>query len=190
MCGPTYIARRTRFGRRRSLVCERHPSGLELILDDFRSALAIFETFPGTGRKRPGLSSNLRSFAVHPYLVFYEVRERERVVAITRLSTGASISTPLISTTDLLMATVPKHHYRRLAPWNDKQWHDQFTAVLGSTRSVLDLGCGSGLPVAGHLEGTTTRDFRLAATIEGLTISQTVDARRDRSRSAHRRPAP
>jgi SAM-dependent methyltransferase len=40
---------------------------------------------------------------------------------------------------------------RRRAGWNDKPWHHRFLAVLASTASVLDLGCGSGAPVAQHL---------------------------------------
>jgi len=40
---------------------------------------------------------------------------------------------------------------RRAAKWHDKPWHDRFVALLASTASVLDLGCGSGVPVAQHL---------------------------------------
>lgn len=40
---------------------------------------------------------------------------------------------------------------RRRAGWNDKPWHDSFVAALASTASVLDLGCGSGAPVAQHM---------------------------------------
>lgn len=40
---------------------------------------------------------------------------------------------------------------RRKAEWNDKPWHDCFVASLPHGASVLDLGCGSGLPVAGYL---------------------------------------
>ncbi len=36
-------------------------------------------------------------------------------------------------------------------PWNDKPWHDRFVAVLPGGATVLDLGCGSGSPVAGHM---------------------------------------
>ena len=40
---------------------------------------------------------------------------------------------------------------RRSADWNDKPWHDRFLAALPSRASVLDLGCGSGSPVAQYL---------------------------------------
>jgi trans-aconitate methyltransferase len=40
---------------------------------------------------------------------------------------------------------------RRSSGWNDKQWHDRFLALLGKGAAVLDLGCGGGSPVAGHL---------------------------------------
>ena len=37
---------------------------------------------------------------------------------------------------------------RRRNGWNDKPWHDRFVASLPAGASVLDLGCGSGAPVA------------------------------------------
>ncbi len=37
---------------------------------------------------------------------------------------------------------------RRRSGWNDKPWHDRFVAALPTTANVLDLGCGSGAPVA------------------------------------------
>ncbi|OZI61902.1 class I SAM-dependent DNA methyltransferase [Bordetella genomosp. 11] len=37
---------------------------------------------------------------------------------------------------------------RRMAGWNDKPWHDRFIAALPNGASILDLGCGSGSPVA------------------------------------------
>ena len=40
---------------------------------------------------------------------------------------------------------------RTRATWNDKPWHDRFVAMLPKGASVLDLGCGSGNPVARHL---------------------------------------
>jgi SAM-dependent methyltransferase len=37
-------------------------------------------------------------------------------------------------------------------PWNDKPWHDRFVAALpGARGTVLDLGCGSGSPVARYM---------------------------------------
>jgi trans-aconitate methyltransferase len=35
--------------------------------------------------------------------------------------------------------------------WNDKGWHDRFVTCLPEGATVLDLGCGSGVPVAYHL---------------------------------------
>ncbi len=35
--------------------------------------------------------------------------------------------------------------------WNDKVWHDRFISRLGKGAKVLDLGCGSGRPVAQHM---------------------------------------
>ena len=40
---------------------------------------------------------------------------------------------------------------RRNSGWNDKVWHDRFIAALPSGGTVLDLGCGSGSPVALHM---------------------------------------
>jgi SAM-dependent methyltransferase len=40
---------------------------------------------------------------------------------------------------------------RRMAKWNDKPWHDRFIAPLPSAASILDLGCGSGSPVAKYM---------------------------------------
>jgi 2-polyprenyl-3-methyl-5-hydroxy-6-metoxy-1,4-benzoquinol methylase len=40
---------------------------------------------------------------------------------------------------------------RRAADWNDKPWHDRFIKALPAAADVLDLGCGSGVPVARHM---------------------------------------
>jgi SAM-dependent methyltransferase len=39
---------------------------------------------------------------------------------------------------------------RRNGGWSDKVWHDRFIAALPNGGTVLDLGCGSGSPVALH----------------------------------------
>ena len=40
---------------------------------------------------------------------------------------------------------------RASSAWNDKPWHDRFVAMLPKGAKVLDLGCGSGSPVARHM---------------------------------------
>jgi SAM-dependent methyltransferase len=40
---------------------------------------------------------------------------------------------------------------RRAAAWNDRPWHERFAASLRPGASVLDLGCGSGSPIAQYL---------------------------------------
>ena len=40
---------------------------------------------------------------------------------------------------------------RRSAGWNDRKWHDRFVALLHAGATVLDLGCGGGVPVARHV---------------------------------------
>lgn len=40
---------------------------------------------------------------------------------------------------------------RNHAGWNDKGWHDRFVCLLETGATVLDLGCGSGVPVARNL---------------------------------------
>ncbi len=40
---------------------------------------------------------------------------------------------------------------RQNSAWNDKVWHDLFIDRLAAGAKVLDLGCGSGRPVARHM---------------------------------------
>jgi SAM-dependent methyltransferase len=40
---------------------------------------------------------------------------------------------------------------RQSCPWNDKIWHDRFISGLQQGARVLDLGCGSGRPIAQHM---------------------------------------
>jgi ubiquinone/menaquinone biosynthesis C-methylase UbiE len=40
---------------------------------------------------------------------------------------------------------------RQNSYWNDKVWHDLFIRKLTPGAKVLDLGCGSGRPVAQHM---------------------------------------
>ena len=59
--------------------------------------------------------------------------------------------------TDDLSACIVGHYERHASAWeadrlnctwNDKPWHDRFVAALPFGARVLDLGCGSGAPVA------------------------------------------
>lgn len=56
---------------------------------------------------------------------------------------------------------------RACSPWNDRPWHDRFVAMLSKGAHVLDLGCGSGSPVAHHM---ATQGFR----ITGIDSSPTL----------------
>jgi SAM-dependent methyltransferase len=47
---------------------------------------------------------------------------------------------------------------RAALPWTDKPWHDRFVAALPPGGSVLDVGCGSGAPIARDL---VARGFRV-----------------------------
>lgn len=40
---------------------------------------------------------------------------------------------------------------RRAAAWNDRRWIERFISLLPADASVLDLGCGGGVPVAFNL---------------------------------------
>ena len=40
---------------------------------------------------------------------------------------------------------------RHTGACNDKPWHDRFIAALPAAATVLDLGCGSGFPVARYM---------------------------------------
>jgi trans-aconitate methyltransferase len=40
---------------------------------------------------------------------------------------------------------------RSRGAWNDKPWLDRFIAMLPKGASVIDLGCGSGHPIARHM---------------------------------------
>lgn len=56
---------------------------------------------------------------------------------------------------------------RGTAEWNDKPWHVRFADALRSEAGILDLGCGSGRPVAQYMAG---RGFR----VTGIDSSPTL----------------
>ncbi len=69
--------------------------------------------------------------------------------------------------TEDLAALIPAHyekhaaawdHDRQAFGWNDKPWHDRFLNQLPMGASILDLGCGSGWPVARNM---ADRGFRV-----------------------------
>jgi len=58
---------------------------------------------------------------------------------------------------------------RRSLGWNDRTWHDLFTALLHKGSTVLDLGCGGGSPVASNLAANGMR-------VTGIDGSQSLIA--------------
>ncbi|HEX7736932.1 MAG TPA: class I SAM-dependent methyltransferase [Ktedonobacteraceae bacterium] len=56
---------------------------------------------------------------------------------------------------------------RNRRSWHDKGWHDRFITCLTAGASVLDLGCGSGMPVAHHL-------VQLGLHVTGVDTSPTL----------------
>lgn len=67
---------------------ERHPSGVERFLTDFTKARDVLSIFPNAGRERPDLRQTLRSYAVHPFVLFYTVHDAKRCVMIERILHG------------------------------------------------------------------------------------------------------
>jgi SAM-dependent methyltransferase len=64
------------------------------------------------------------------------------------------------------------HHYvadRRRVGWDESAWLDRFTGLLPQRASILDIGCGSGEPIARYL---IERSF----VVEGVDASPTLIA--------------
>jgi SAM-dependent methyltransferase len=60
------------------------------------------------------------------------------------------------SDADKVIALYERHAHeyvadRRSVGWNECAWLDQFSALLSEGASILDIGCGSGEPIARHL---------------------------------------
>jgi plasmid stabilization system protein ParE len=66
----------------------RHPGGSERFAREFARARDVLATFPLAGRERGELSESLRSFVVHPWVLFYGFDELDRVVTVQRVVHG------------------------------------------------------------------------------------------------------
>ncbi|HEX9037444.1 MAG TPA: class I SAM-dependent methyltransferase [Ktedonobacterales bacterium] len=66
---------------------------------------------------------------------------------------------------------------RARGAWPDKGWHDRFIACLTPGDRVLDLGCGSGAPVAFHLaqHGLRVTGVDTSPTLIGLCRQRMPD---------------
>lgn len=63
---------------------ERHPRGHERFVATFLRATTLLATFPDAGRVRSQIA-DIRSYPVHPYIVFYTVDAAHRVVSVFRI---------------------------------------------------------------------------------------------------------
>ena len=62
------------------------------------------------------------------------------------------------SDSDKIIDLYERHAYdyvadRRDVGWNESAWLDRFSALLPRGASILDIGCGSGEPIARYLIG-------------------------------------
>jgi len=62
---------------------------------------------------------------------------------------------------------------RNINPWNDRHWHERFVACLPKGATVLDLGCGSGRPVASFLDQSAMRIIGVDASPEMIALCRT-----------------
>jgi toxin ParE1/3/4 len=67
---------------------ERHPAGETRFFRDFQKARDMLAQNPRIGRERVELRDGLRSWPVHPYIVFYAVDDAARAVVIERVIHG------------------------------------------------------------------------------------------------------
>jgi SAM-dependent methyltransferase len=71
-----------------------------------------------------------------------------------RLNMGEAEACRNQRTESLIITSVTPARGMLIGAWPDgmtKLWHDRFIAALPSAANVLDLGCGSGYPVAQHM---------------------------------------
>lgn len=68
---------------------QRHPAGHDRFFDDFAAAGSVLATFPFAGRERDEIRTALRSYPVHPYVVFYTVSKASRILTIVRVIHGS-----------------------------------------------------------------------------------------------------
>lgn len=73
---------------------------------------------------------------------------------------------------DCIIPHYERHAYawdadRRASGWSDRPWHDRFIAALPAGANVLDLGCGSGAPVALNMAAC-------GLTVTGIDTSPTL----------------
>ncbi len=67
---------------------ERHAAGESRFFRDFQKARDMLARHPRIGRPRADLRGDLRSWPVHPYVVFYIVDDQARTVVIERVIHG------------------------------------------------------------------------------------------------------
>lgn len=67
---------------------ERHPAGEDRFFREFDQARDMLGRHPHIGRERAELRSGLRSWPVHPYLLFYVVDDKARMVTVVRVIHG------------------------------------------------------------------------------------------------------
>jgi toxin ParE1/3/4 len=67
---------------------ERHPAGEDRFFREFNQARDMIARHPDIGRKRPELRAGLRSWPVHPYLIFYTVDDKACRATFVRVIHG------------------------------------------------------------------------------------------------------
>lgn len=68
---------------------ERHTDGLSRFTHDFENLIDLLATFPLAGRERSEYRVELRSWNVHPFVVFYTVDDAKQTVTIRTIIHGS-----------------------------------------------------------------------------------------------------